>query len=175
MQLLVQNCLDPSRATEIFSVPKRRIFALPKIVRYRNKSGLQYMVQGETKTPNIMGHSKFCIFTRFENGHFWWKIIVRVSVETSNLVRPALHFLIPGKISFSLIVPQRCLAETAKKKKNVWLRAQKSAKITFFRLCFETYLTWKFLFLRSFLSNNPWTFQKNSLLNQLWEHAITKY
>ena len=34
--------LDPSRATEIFSVPKRRIFALPKIVRYRNKSGLQY-------------------------------------------------------------------------------------------------------------------------------------
>ena len=42
MQLLVQNCLDPSRATEIFSVPKRRIFALPKIVRYRNKSGLQY-------------------------------------------------------------------------------------------------------------------------------------
>ena len=44
MLLLVQNCLDPSRATEIFSVPKRRIFALPKIVRYRNKSGLQYAV-----------------------------------------------------------------------------------------------------------------------------------
>ena len=44
MQLLVQNRLDPSRATEIFSVPKRRIFALPKIVRYRNKSGLQYAV-----------------------------------------------------------------------------------------------------------------------------------
>ena len=42
MQLLVQNRLDPSRATEIFSVPKRRIFALPKIVRYRNKTGLQY-------------------------------------------------------------------------------------------------------------------------------------
>ena len=32
-----------SRATEIFSVPKRRIFALPKIVRYRNKSGFQYL------------------------------------------------------------------------------------------------------------------------------------
>ena len=30
MQLLVQDCLDPSRATEIFSVPKRRIFALPR-------------------------------------------------------------------------------------------------------------------------------------------------
>ena len=41
MQLLVQKCLDPCCATEIFSVPKRRIFALPKIVRYRNKSGLQ--------------------------------------------------------------------------------------------------------------------------------------
>ena len=45
MQLLVQNCLDPSRATEIFSVLKRQIFSLPKIVRYRNKSGLQYRVQ----------------------------------------------------------------------------------------------------------------------------------
>ena len=43
MQLLVQNCLDrPSRATEIVSVPKRRIFASLKIVHYRNKSGLQY-------------------------------------------------------------------------------------------------------------------------------------
>ena len=41
MQLLVQNFLDLSRATEIFSVPKRQIFALPKIVRHRNKSGLQ--------------------------------------------------------------------------------------------------------------------------------------
>ena len=30
MQLLVQNFLDPSRATEFF-VPKRRIFAWPKI------------------------------------------------------------------------------------------------------------------------------------------------
>ena len=45
MQLLVQNCLDPSRATAIFSVPKRRIFALPKIVHYRNESGLQYTAQ----------------------------------------------------------------------------------------------------------------------------------
>ena len=44
MQLLVQNCLGPSHATEIFSAPKRRIFALPKIVRYRNRSGLQYTV-----------------------------------------------------------------------------------------------------------------------------------
>ena len=43
MQLLVQNCLDPSRATEIFSVPKRQIFAFPKIVRHRSKSGLEYI------------------------------------------------------------------------------------------------------------------------------------
>ena len=42
MQLLVQSCLDPSRATEIFSVPNQRIFLKPKIVHYRNKSGLQY-------------------------------------------------------------------------------------------------------------------------------------
>ena len=50
MQLFVQNCLDPSRATEIFSVPKRPIFALPKIVRYRNKSGLQYSNVQKLKT-----------------------------------------------------------------------------------------------------------------------------
>ena len=52
MQLLV---LDPSRATEIFSVLKRRIFALLKIVHYRNKSGLQcpkLSVKGEVRTIN---------------------------------------------------------------------------------------------------------------------------
>ena len=55
MQLLVQNYLDPSRATEIFFVPKRRIFALPKIVRYRNKSGLQY-----AETPQRHGKRSVC-------------------------------------------------------------------------------------------------------------------
>ena len=44
MQLLVQNCLDLSHATEIFSVPKRRIFALPKIVRHRNKVDYSMML-----------------------------------------------------------------------------------------------------------------------------------
>ena len=53
MQLLVQNCLDPSHATEIFPVPKRRIFALPKIVRYRNKSGLQYTTYSIHTGPTI--------------------------------------------------------------------------------------------------------------------------
>ena len=48
MQLLVQNCLDPSRATEIFSILKRRIFALPKIVRNRSKSGLRYSQASRT-------------------------------------------------------------------------------------------------------------------------------
>ena len=42
----------PSRATEIFSAPKWRIFALPKIVRYRNKSGLQY-TQWNSQTPKV--------------------------------------------------------------------------------------------------------------------------
>ena len=41
MQLLAQNCLDPSRATEIFSVLKRQIFAFPIIVGCPNKSELQ--------------------------------------------------------------------------------------------------------------------------------------
>ena len=54
MQLLVQNCFDPSRATEIFSVPKRRIFALPKTVRYRNKCGLQYARTSQSaENPNF--------------------------------------------------------------------------------------------------------------------------
>ena len=61
MQLLVQNCLDPSRATEIFSVPKRRIFALPKIVRYRNKSGLQYTTTGMWTCLHMSAWMQVCI------------------------------------------------------------------------------------------------------------------
>ena len=42
MQLLVQSCLHPSHAwshaTEIFSVPNRRLFPLPEIARYRKTS-----------------------------------------------------------------------------------------------------------------------------------------
>ena len=37
MQLLAQNCLDPSRVTEIVSVPKRQNFAFPKIVSVPKK------------------------------------------------------------------------------------------------------------------------------------------
>ena len=37
MQLLAKTCLDPSRATEIFSITNLQIFSLPKVVRYRNK------------------------------------------------------------------------------------------------------------------------------------------
>ena len=58
MQLLVQNCLDPTRATEIFSVPKRRIFALPKIVCYRNKSGLQ------SYSPFNFSFHKLCLISK---------------------------------------------------------------------------------------------------------------
>ena len=58
MQLLVQICLDPSRATEIFSVPKQRIFALPKIVRYRNKSGLQYITMLKCEVGFIRATSR---------------------------------------------------------------------------------------------------------------------
>ena len=72
MQLLAQaqNCLDPSCATEIFSVLKRQVFALPKIVRYRNKSGLQYLpkpnfflTQAQLQTQII----HLCVFQNPEN------------------------------------------------------------------------------------------------------------
>ena len=62
MQLFVQNCLDPFRATEIFSVPKRQIFALPKIVRYRNKSGLQY--SNAVYAQLEFGHGKIALSIR---------------------------------------------------------------------------------------------------------------
>ena len=72
-RLLVQNGLDPSRATEIFSVPKRRIFALSKIVRYRNNCGLQY-----TEMPTAGCAWRFFIFFLFiyifqRNLTKWWK------------------------------------------------------------------------------------------------------
>ena len=48
MQLLVQSCLDPSRANEIFSVPKRWIFTLPKL--YATKIKVDYSM------PKNWGH-----------------------------------------------------------------------------------------------------------------------
>ena len=43
MQLLVQNCLDLFRATEIFSVPKRQIFALQKL--YATEIKVDYSIR----------------------------------------------------------------------------------------------------------------------------------
>ena len=52
MQPLVHKCLDPSHATEIFSVPpKQRLFASPKIVGYWNK--LDYSRQIETNDIRV--------------------------------------------------------------------------------------------------------------------------
>ena len=52
--------------------------------------------------------------------------------------------------------------------KNVWVRAQNSAKNNFLPLRLETYLGWTFLFLCSFLNNYPWTLilEKNSFFQQ---------
>ena len=51
--------------------------------------------------------------------------------------------------------------------KNVWFRVKNSAKNNFLPLYLETCLEWKFLFLRSFLNNYPWTFEKNSIFSKL--------
>ena len=78
-------------------------------------------------------------------------------IKTSHFALLALYFLITSKLAFSLIASQRCPARTAK---NVWVRAQNSAKNNFLPLWLETYLAWIFLFLRSFLNNYPWTSEK---------------
>ena len=44
--------------------------------------------------------------------------------------------------------------------KNVWFRAQNSAKNNFLPIWLDTYLAWAFLFLCSFLNNYPWTLKK---------------
>ena len=59
MQLIVQNRLDPSRATEIFSTPKRQI------LRYPNKSGLQYfdssaLVFSLSSSQTLLGSRQKC-------------------------------------------------------------------------------------------------------------------
>ena len=68
MRLFVQNGLDPSRATEIFSVPKRQIFALSKIVRYRNNCGLQY-----TEMPTAWCAWRFFFFYLFQRNLTKWR------------------------------------------------------------------------------------------------------
>ena len=60
MQLLVQNCLDPSRATEIFSVLKRRILTLPKIVR---NTEIKVDCSEQTKLTRIGIYKMFNIVT----------------------------------------------------------------------------------------------------------------
>ena len=56
--------------------------------------------------------------------------------------------------------------------KNVWVRAQNSAKNNFLPLWLETFLAWTFLFLCSFLNNYPWTSEKNSFFNILWVQRV---
>ena len=118
------------------------------------------VVQGEAKTPKIMGccRANFAFLHALKMGTFRGKWALEWVIKTSHFVLLALYFfLITSKLAFSLIASQRCLARTAK---NVWVRAQNSAKNNFLPLRLETYLAWTFLFLRSFLNNYPWISEK---------------
>ena len=125
------------------------------------------VVQGEAKTPKIVGccRASFAFLHPLKIGSFRGKWTLEWVIKTSHFVLLALYFLITSKLAFSLIASQRCLARTAK---NVWVRAQNSAKNSFLPLRLETYLAWTFVFLRSFLNNYPWTSEKNLSFNKLW-------
>ena len=88
------------------------------------------VVQGEAKTPKIMGccRANFAFLHALKIGTFRGKWTLAWVIKTSHFVLLALYFLITGKLAFSLIAFQRCLARTAK---NVWVRAQNSAKNNF--------------------------------------------
>ena len=126
-------------------------------------------VQGEAKTPKIMGfcRANFAFLHAQKISTLRGKWTLEWVIKTSHFVLEllALYFLITSKLAFSLIAPQRCLTRTAK---NVWVRAQNSAKNNFLPLRLETYLAWTFLFLCSFLNNYPWTSEKISFFNKLW-------
>ena len=125
------------------------------------------VVQGETKTPKIMGccRANIAFLHALKIGTFHGKWTLEWVIKTSHFVCLALYFLINSKLAFSIIASQRCLAGTAKNRR---VRAQNSAKNNFLPLRWETYLAWTFLFLYSFLNNYPWTFEKNSFFNKQW-------
>ena len=123
------------------------------------------VVQSEAKTPKLMGccRANFAFLHALKIGIFRGKWTLEWVIKTSHFVLLALYFLITSKLAFSLIASQRCRARTAK---NVWVRAQNSAKNNFLPLRLETDLAWTFLFLCSFLNNNPWTLEKNFVFQQ---------
>ena len=125
------------------------------------------VVQSEAKTPKIMGccRANFAFSHTLKIGTFRGKWTLEWVIRTSHFVLLALYFLITSKLAFSLIASQRCRARTAK---NVWVRAQNSAKNNFLPRRLETDLAWTFLFLCSFLNDYPWTLEKNLFFNKLW-------
>ena len=96
------------------------------------------VVQGEAKTPKIMGCCKAnCAFLHaLKIGTFSGKWTLEWVFKPSHFVCLALYFLINSKVAFCLIVSQRYLAGTAKKK--VGFRAQNSAKSNLLLLWLKT-------------------------------------
>ena len=127
------------------------------------------VVHAEAKTLKIMGccRANFAFLHALKIGTFHGKWTFDWVIKTSHFVCLALYFLINSNLAFFL----DCFSTMPSgnwKKKNVWFRAQNSAKNNFLPLWLETYLAWTFHFLCSFLNNYPWTFEKNSFFNKLW-------
>ena len=76
------------------------------------------VVQGETKTPKIMGccRANFALLHALKIGTFRGKWTLEWVFKTSLFVWLALYFLINSKLAFSLIVYQRYRAGTAKRR-----------------------------------------------------------
>ena len=144
-----------------------RIYSInwAKTFRRRHLFSVFRVVQGEAKTPKIMGccRANFAFLHALKIGTFRGKWTLEWVIRTSHFVLLALYFLITSKLAFFLIASQRCLARTAK---NVWVRAQNSAKNNFLPLRLEAHLAWTFLFLCSFLNNYPWTSDKKFVFQQ---------
>ena len=148
--------LTVSRDT--FHFPWTRKFSLFSVFR---------VVQGEAKTPKIMGCCKaiFAFLHALKIGTFRGKWTLEWVFRTSQFFRLALYFLINSKLAFLCMFLNDAERELQKK---FWFRAQNSVKNDFLLLRLETSLAWKFLFLCSFLKNHPWMFEKNSFFNKLW-------
>ena len=123
------------------------------------------MVRGEVKTAKINGCCRvtFAFLHALKIGIFRWKWTSEWVFKTLHLLHPAIYFLMNSKLGFPLHVSQRCLVATAK---NVWFRAQNSAKNNLLPLSSETSLAWKFLFLRSFFKNYLWIFENIFVFQQ---------
>ena len=121
--ILESRCAERC-ANDAFSTSFRATLRCPEtlFISHENANFLFSVfrvVQGEAKNTKNNGvfQGKFCIFTCPKDWHFSWKMNTRRSVQNVTFRLPgSLFFVINGKLAFYLIVSQRYLAVTAKKR-----------------------------------------------------------